>query len=100
MVVNGQEVDRLVMVKTVLGDFIQRRIGDRIGLILFADTAYLQAPLTFDRTTVEQLLSETVIGLVGDSTAIGDAIGLAAKRFNVKSLCFLKCFSYIGKDKD
>lgn len=84
MQVNGQEVDRLVMVKTVLGDFIQRRIGDRIGLILFADTAYLQAPLTFDRTTVEQLLSETVIGLVGDSTAIGDAIGLAAKRFTDK----------------
>ena len=84
MVVNGNEVDRLVMVKTVLGDFIQRRVGDRIGLILFADTAYLQAPLTFDRTTVEQLLSETVIGLVGDSTAIGDAIGLAAKRFSDK----------------
>ncbi len=84
MQVNNQEVDRLVMVKTVLGDFIQRRIGDRIGLILFADTAYLQAPLTFDRTTVSQLLSETVIGLVGDSTAIGDAIGLAAKRFTDK----------------
>lgn len=80
MEVNGQQVDRLVMVKHVLNQFIEARVGDRIGLILFADTAYLQAPLTFDRATVQTLLDETVLGLVGESTAIGDAIGLAAKR--------------------
>ncbi|WP_088331997.1 VWA domain-containing protein [Lacimicrobium sp. SS2-24] len=84
MVVNGQQVDRLKMIKHVLGDFIQRRVGDRLGLILFADTAYLQAPLTYDRDTVAQLLDETVIGLVGDQTAIGDAIGLAVKRFETR----------------
>ena len=60
----------------------QRRVGDRIGLILFADTAYVQAPLTYDRDTVSTLLSEAVIGLVGEQTAIGDAIGLAVKRFD------------------
>ncbi len=81
MEVNGRQVDRLVMIKHVLDDFIQRRVGDRLGLILFADTAYLQAPLTYDRSTVAQLLDEAVIGLVGDQTAIGDAIGLAARRF-------------------
>ncbi|MFC3123377.1 vWA domain-containing protein [Agaribacter flavus] len=81
MVVNGQAVNRLSMIKYVLSDFISRRVGDRLGLILFADTAYLQAPLTFDRETVETLLNESVIGLVGDNTAIGDAIGLAVKRF-------------------
>lgn len=84
MIVNGQQVDRLQMIKHVLGDFIQRRVGDRIGLILFADTAYQQAPLTYDRDTVAQLLDETVIGLVGDQTAIGDAIGLAVKRFEAR----------------
>lgn len=84
MVVNGQQVDRLRMIKYVLADFIQRRVGDRIGLILFADTAYQQAPLTYDRETVAQLLNETVIGLVGDQTAIGDAIGLAVKRFEAR----------------
>ncbi|MGB3727179.1 MAG: VWA domain-containing protein [Glaciecola sp.] len=82
MQVNGRSVDRLAMVKSVMDDFIERRIGDRIGLILFADTAYLQTPLTYDRSTVNQLLDETVIGLVGDSTAIGDAIGLAVKRYS------------------
>ena len=84
MQVNGRQVDRLVMIKSVLADFIDRRVGDRLGLILFADTAYLQAPLTFDRETVRTLLNESVIGLVGEQTAIGDAIGLAVKRFQRK----------------
>jgi Ca-activated chloride channel family protein len=84
MLVNGRQVDRLVMIKSVLADFIERRLGDRLGLILFADTAYLQAPLTFDRATVKTLLNESVIGLVGEQTAIGDAIGLAVKRFQTK----------------
>ena len=82
MLVNGRQVDRLRMIKYVLSDFIERRVGDRLGLILFADTAYLQAPLTYDRDTVNQLLNESLIGLVGEQTAIGDAIGLAIKRFN------------------
>lgn len=84
MEVNGQQVNRLTMIKAVLGEFIQRRVGDRLGLILFADTAYLQAPLTYDRETVQQLLNESVIGLVGEQTAIGDAIGLAVKRFDAR----------------
>ncbi|WP_143872039.1 vWA domain-containing protein [Catenovulum sediminis] len=81
MQINNQQVDRLKMIKFVMQDFINRRTGDRLGLILFADTAYLQTPLTRDRKTVAQMLDESVIGLVGDKTAIGDAIGLAAKRF-------------------
>ena len=84
MVVQGQPVNRLDMIKFVLSGFIQERVGDRLGLILFADTAYLQAPLTYDRSTVATLLGETVIGLVGDNTAIGDAIGLAVKRFRLR----------------
>ena len=77
---NGRLVDRLVATKVVAGDFIQRRKGDRIGLILFGDRAYLQAPLTFDRKTVYTLLHESALGLAGEKTAIGDAIGLAIKR--------------------
>jgi len=77
---NGKPIDRLTATKKIAGDFIQRRVGDRIGLILFGTQAYLQAPLTFDRTTVNQLLQESVIGLAGKKTAIGDAIGLAVKR--------------------
>lgn len=76
----GEEVDRLTATKHVAGEFIERRVGDRIGLILFGEQAYLQAPLTLDRETVHTLLEESVIGLAGKATAIGDAIGLAVKR--------------------
>ena len=84
MIIARQKVNRLTMLKHVLNDFIERRTGDRLGLILFADTAYVQTPLTYDRKTVQQMLHEAVLGLVGDKTAIGDALGLAAKRFNEK----------------
>lgn len=79
-VLKGRKVDRLTATQAVAGEFIERRAGDRIGLILFGERAYLQAPLTFDRKTVRTLLDEAVIGLAGDKTAIGDAIGLAVKR--------------------
>ncbi|HEY8158729.1 MAG TPA: VWA domain-containing protein [Methylobacter sp.] len=79
-VINKRSVDRLTAAKGVASDFINRRIGDRVGLILFGSQAYLQTPLTFDRKTVMTLLNESVIGLAGDNTAIGDAIGLAVKR--------------------
>lgn len=82
MSLNGRNVNRLDMLKVLLGDFIERRTGDRLGLILFADDAYMQTPMTFDRKTVQQMLNETVLGLVGDRTAIGDAIALSVKRFN------------------
>ncbi len=76
----GRPANRLEVVKSVAGRFIDRRQGDRLGLILFGSRAYLQTPLTHDRQTVEQLLGEAVIGLAGRETAIGDAIGLAVKR--------------------
>lgn len=82
MVIEGQSLNRLEAVKLVLGQFIGKRQGDRLGLILFADAAYQQTPLTFDRTTVQKMLDDAVLGLVGQRTAIGEAIGLAVKRFN------------------
>lgn len=79
-IIKKERVDRLTAAKAVAGDFIERRVGDRLGLILFGTQAYLQTPLTFDRKTVKTLLDESAIGLAGDNTAIGDAIGLAVKR--------------------
>ena len=73
-------IRRIDAVKQVLGDFIERRRGDRLGLILFGSNAYLQAPLTFDTRTVQQYLQEAQLGFAGRETAIGDAIGLAVKR--------------------
>ncbi len=78
--VKGQEVTRLEVVKAAAGEFIARRTGDRVGLIVFGSQAYVQTPLTFDRDTVKGMLTETEIGLAGQETAIGDAIGLSVKR--------------------
>lgn len=71
---------RLQVVQKVAGDFIRRRHGDQVGLILFGTRPYLQAPLTPDLDTVDQFLNEAMIGVAGTQTAIGDAIGLAIKR--------------------
>jgi len=78
----GRRVDRLTATKAVASDFIERREGDRIGLILFGERAYLQVPLTLDRETVNILLMEAFIGLAGEKTAIGDAITLAVRRIH------------------
>jgi Ca-activated chloride channel family protein len=82
MISEGQNFNRLDTVKRVLREFIINRKGDRLGLILFADAAYQQTPLTFDLLTVQQMLDEAVHGLVGQRTSIGEAVGLAVKRFN------------------
>ena len=77
---SGRQINRLTTVKAVVGEFVERRQSDRLGLILFGTQAYLQAPLTFDRITVKQLLQEAQVGFAGEKTAIGDAIGMAVKR--------------------
>lgn len=83
-ILDRRRVDRLTATKQIAGEFIAARIGDRLGLILFGERAYLQTPLTFDRVTVRTLLDEAVIGLAGRATAIGDAIGLAVKRLGAE----------------
>ena len=80
MVLQGRSINRLQAVKRVLDDFISRRQGDRLGLILFGTEPYVQAPLTFDLETVRTLMREAGLGMAGRATAIGDAVGLATKR--------------------
>lgn len=80
MQVGQSLVPRVDAVKQVGAQFITRRTGDRLGLILFGSNAYVQSPLSFDTATVKRFLSEAQIGFAGAETAIGDAIGLAVKR--------------------
>lgn len=79
--INGNKINRLVAVKQVLADFAKGRNGDRLGLILFGDAPYLQAPFTDDLVTWLSLLNEAEIGMAGQSTAFGDAIGLSINVF-------------------
>lgn len=80
MQLGGRMVDRLTAAKAVLSDFLDRRAGDRIGLIVFGDRAFALTPLTLDRDSVRAQLGDSVVGLAGRATAIGDAIALATKR--------------------
>lgn len=77
----GENVDRLSAVKSVLKEFVEQRPHDRLGLIVFGDAPFLQAPFTQDHDTWMTLLDETQIAMAGMSTAFGDAIGLAIKHF-------------------
>ncbi len=80
MILNGYQVTRLDVVKSVVSDFVEQRKGDRIGLILFGSQPYIQSPLSFDTVTVNTLLQEAFLGMAGRATAIGDAVTLAVKR--------------------
>jgi Ca-activated chloride channel family protein len=75
-----RQINRLQAVKAVLVPFVDKRVGDRIGLILFADHAYLQSPLTLDNQAVKAFIERAAIGMAGQKTAIGDSIGLAVKK--------------------
>ncbi|MEM9254274.1 MAG: VWA domain-containing protein [Pseudomonadota bacterium] len=78
---DGTAIDRLQAVKRVLGNLQEERASDRLGLIVFGSAAYLQTPFTDDHEVWAQLLEETEIGMAGQSTVFGDAIGLAIKLF-------------------
>ena len=84
MELGGRPVDRLTAAKAVLADFLERRAGDRIGLLVFGRRAYALTPLTLDRDSVREQLGDSVVGLAGQETAIGDAIGLAVKRLRAQ----------------
>ncbi len=72
-------IDRLTAVKYVVSEFIKQRKNDRLGLVLFGTRAYLQSPLTFDKNAINEILQSTDVGMAGNSTSIGDALGLALK---------------------
>ena len=81
MMLHGRPASRLAVVKHAAMQFARDRIGDQLGLILFGSRAYLQTPLTYDRQNVLMRLADATVGLAGKTTSIGDALGLAVKRF-------------------
>ncbi|MCF6311540.1 MAG: VWA domain-containing protein [Verrucomicrobiales bacterium] len=78
---SGKTVDRLTATKQVVDDFLERREGDRVGLILFGNAAFVQVPFTTDLSVCRELLNEAQVGMAGPKTAIGDAIGLSINVF-------------------
>ena len=73
---DGDAIDRLSAVQQVVQEFVEKRKGDRVGLVVFGNAPFVQVPLTTDLELCNQLLRETVVGMAGPRTSIGDAIGL------------------------
>lgn len=78
---SGATIDRLAAVKEVVGGFLSRREGDRVGLIVFGSAAFVQVPFTQDLAAARRLLDETAVRMAGPRTAFGDAIGLGITLF-------------------
>lgn len=77
---NGQRVDRLAVLKNVVSRFVEARQGDRFGVIVFGSTAATLVPPSFDKDLVNGMIQQVQVGIAGDNTAMGDAIGLALKQ--------------------
>jgi Ca-activated chloride channel family protein len=77
---DGNPVSRLTAVKKVVGEFIEKREMDRIGLVVFGEEAFTQSPLTMDKGLLLGLVNKMQIGMAGDRTAIGSAIAIGGKR--------------------
>jgi Ca-activated chloride channel family protein len=77
---DGRPVSRLGAAKKVVGDFVEKREKDRIGLVVFGERAYTRCPLTSDKRLLLELVKTTEIGMAGDRTAIGSALAVGGKR--------------------
>lgn len=78
---SGRKVSRLAAVKQVLDDFLARREGDRIGVVVFGNAPFTLVPFTTDLRLARQMLAEMQVGMAGPRTVFGDAIGLGINMF-------------------
>ena len=79
---HGNKISRIEAVKEVLQKFLRDRKGEKIALIVFGSSAFLQAPFTDDLDTLEAMLDQMQVSMAGPQTAIGDAISLGVKLLN------------------
>lgn len=80
-VVDGERQSRWEAIKEVMGEFIEKRQGDRMALVFFGTNAYLQTPFTTELDVVQWFLDETDVGMAGQMTSIGKAIGFGVRLF-------------------
>ncbi len=77
---NGRLVSRLDAVKEVVSQFVSQRILDRVGLVVFGEQAFTQAPLTLDHEVLQKFIDSVYINMAGSGTSIGPAIATSVKR--------------------
>ena len=62
------------VVKEVMAEFIKKRKNDRIGMVTFADVAFIASPLTFEKEFLQNITKMQKLGMAGKRTAINDAL--------------------------
>lgn len=80
MLAEDFEPNRLEAAKNVINDFVQGRVSDKIGLVVFARDSFTQCPLTIDYPVLRNLLKDIESGMITDGTAIGNAIANGVNR--------------------
>lgn len=85
-IMDGNRIDRLTALKSVVSTFVEERKTDRLGLVVFGKYAFTMSPLTIDWTTVKRFVDDLTIGMADPrGTAIGEALAVALKRMNFES---------------
>lgn len=81
MLAQDLKPDRLSALKRVAEAFVEDRMSDRIGLVLYAGESYTKTPITSDKSIVKSSLREiTFQGLIEDGTAIGMGLATSVNR--------------------
>ena len=81
MLAQDLKPNRLEALKTVASQFINDRINDRIGLVIYAGESYTKTPVTSDKDVVIKSLSDiTFDGVIEDGTAIGMGLATSVNR--------------------
>lgn len=77
----GERLSRFEITKIIASEFIQKRISDNVGVVLYGDFAFIASPITYEKEIVTQMLGYLSQGMAGQNTAIGEGIAMSVRSF-------------------
>jgi Ca-activated chloride channel family protein len=77
----GERLSRFEITKLIATEFIQKRVSDNVGIVLYGDFAFIASPITYEKEIVSQMLGYLTQGMAGQNTAIGEAIAMSVRSF-------------------
>jgi len=96
--------NRFEAVKTIVGDFIEKRKNDNMGLVVFGEFSFIASPLTYDSAILQKILSRLSIGIAGKSTALYESlaqgVSLLQTSESKSKIAILLTDGYSTKERD
>ena len=77
----GKRLSRFEITKVIATEFINKRVSDNIGVVLYGDFAFIATPITYEKEIVSEMLMYLNQGMAGQNTAIGEAIAMSIRSF-------------------